>query len=502
MKNRSNSPTSSEDARRMTRMHQINQMESAARGTRPSYNLSTGSAVASNTTDSNASRNLVVASNFLTDEVNDNEALGRHSTTTATAAASSPQRMSAASSIRNFFMPRKSFNKLHDPADQPPRNSGSGGRLSFVDMFVGDGNDKDKDYDKMDDSSSRNDGSAVVEPMSSSRRLIGNCVIMSAVLIVATILAGSVSFLFLNPDATSIFTKPRPPTYSEMLGFEATGERQEDMKKVLLLHRAAHVDSFQDASSPAAQALQWLSETDPAQIPIDGDNEEELLSRFALASLYFATHPQVAQTNRIRDTAQVDSTVWLRADNWMSSASVCEWYGVDCDEDEQSGIRMVRHLNLTSNNLVGKLPMELRSLSNMVLLDLSYNDLKGTISNQILRLMELEYCFLNNNQLSGVIPEQIFLLEAAQEIDFSNNKLSGPIPSSISHLLKLRYLNLQFNSLSGSIPDLSGLREINYLYLNDNKLVEMLPFSISRLTTLCKFFNGLNTMVGFFFVVY
>ena len=51
---------------------------------------------------------------------------------------------------------------------------------------------------------------------------------------------------------------------------------------------------------------------------------------------------------------------WTRRDNWISNASVCEWWGVGCS----SGGDIIR-LDLATNNLRGSLPACLSNLSSL-----------------------------------------------------------------------------------------------------------------------------------------
>ncbi|PWA61265.1 leucine-rich repeat protein [Artemisia annua] len=90
--------------------------------------------------------------------------------------------------------------------------------------------------------------------------------------------------------------------------------------------------------------------------------------------------------------------------------------------------RNVINMDLSSNNLVGEIPVELMSLSALLGLNLS------------------------NNLLNGGIPDSIGNMKALNSLDFSGNQLTGPIPPSIGALNFLSHLNLSHNNLSGRIP--------------------------------------------------
>ncbi|GKD24290.1 leucine-rich repeat protein [Tanacetum coccineum] len=98
--------------------------------------------------------------------------------------------------------------------------------------------------------------------------------------------------------------------------------------------------------------------------------------------------------------------------------------------------RYVINMDLSSNKLVGEIPVKLMSLSALVGLNLS------------------------NNHLNGGIPDSIGKMKALTSLDFSGNQLSGPIPSSIGALNFLSHLNLSHNNLSGQIPTGSQLQTL------------------------------------------
>ncbi|KAL5543251.1 hypothetical protein UlMin_010961 [Ulmus minor] len=93
-----------------------------------------------------------------------------------------------------------------------------------------------------------------------------------------------------------------------------------------------------------------------------------------------------------------------------------------------SNLYLVVNMDLSSNNLVGRIPQQLTTLDGLLGLNLSHN------------------------HLSGSIPQQIGNMKALFSLDFSDNQISGTIPDSMSNLTSLSYLNLSYNNLSGKIP--------------------------------------------------
>ena len=100
-------------------------------------------------------------------------------------------------------------------------------------------------------------------------------------------------------------------------------------------------------------------------------------------------------------------------------------------------------------------------IMDLVSIDLSFNQLTGRIPEEIAALDALINLNLSWNQLSGKIPNKLGALQALESLDLSRNMLSGGIPSSLSDITYLSYLDLSDNNLTGRIP--SG-RQLDTLY--------------------------------------
>ena len=74
-------------------------------------------------------------------------------------------------------------------------------------------------------------------------------------------------------------------------------------------------------------------------------------------------------------------------------------------EDEYGkNLGLLVMINLSSNKLIGKLPIEISSLLELVTLNVSRNNLIGEIPHMIGQLKKLETLDLSRNQFSGEIP--------------------------------------------------------------------------------------------------
>ncbi|KAH6812700.1 hypothetical protein C2S51_021718 [Perilla frutescens var. frutescens] len=93
------------------------------------------------------------------------------------------------------------------------------------------------------------------------------------------------------------------------------------------------------------------------------------------------------------------------------------------------------------------------NVKNLVALDLSWNQLSGKIPSTISQLQNLVRLSLSRNKLTGSVVEFLTDLKHLQHLDLSHNNLSGRIPKSLEALSCLNYFDVSFNELSGEIPD-------------------------------------------------
>ena len=194
---------------------------------------------------------------------------------------------------------------------------------------------------------------------------------------------------------------------------------------------------------------------------------------------------------------------WANAFNWLTDVPLGGWYGVTTD-----GEGRVWRLDLSRNDLKGRIPSALGNLVKLDYLGLRENDISGPIPSGLGNLVELRHLDLSNNLLSGPIPSELGGLAKLtrlrlhggrgglsgqiprelgnlanlRELDLSNNGLVGPIPPEILDLANLRVLYLYSNNLSGPIPSkLGGLQALERLLLHSNKLTGFIPASFVEL---------------------
>ncbi|XP_020275390.1 leucine-rich repeat receptor protein kinase MSP1-like [Asparagus officinalis] len=112
------------------------------------------------------------------------------------------------------------------------------------------------------------------------------------------------------------------------------------------------------------------------------------------------------------------------------------------------------------------------SLSLLKTIDLSDNNLSGKIPAELADLVGLQSLNLSKNHLTGRIIEDIGNLRQLRSLDLSRNELSGEIPPSLGELTFLSQLNLSYNELSGRIPSGKQLRALPYpsIYVGNRNL--------------------------------
>nr|XP_043624530.1 receptor-like protein EIX2 [Erigeron canadensis] len=111
------------------------------------------------------------------------------------------------------------------------------------------------------------------------------------------------------------------------------------------------------------------------------------------------------------------------------------------------------------------------------MIDLSSNNLKGQIPNKVTDLHGLVALNLSKNALCGEIPHKIGEMNDLLTLDISRNHFSGGIPSSISEMTLLNFLNVSYNNLSGRIPSGTQLQTFNATSYTGNAKLCGLPLS-------------------------
>jgi len=141
-------------------------------------------------------------------------------------------------------------------------------------------------------------------------------------------------------------------------------------------------------------------------------------------------------------------------------------------------------LTLVSLGIWGSLPGKIARLSSLEIVNMSSNHLYGSIPKEFSSLSNLQTLILDSNMFSGQVPVWIDLLSALTVLSLKNNLFNGSLPNSVSNLENLRILSLSHNKLYGVVPDLSHLRNLQVLELDDNAFGPQFPKFGNKLVTI------------------
>ena len=222
---------------------------------------------------------------------------------------------------------------------------------------------------------------------------LGVVVVVALIVIIATSVGGnSGSFGSGNDSGISTFTTQETKRYEialdDIMSYDIVSE-----------------DVLQDSTSAHHKALVWIAKYDEAAIDPYHLN---FMSRYMIATLYFATIGKDIPSANVNGIGAMPSF-----HNWMTSDSVCDWYGITCVEEiEDDGVKKDKHgsirmIDLKESELEGTLPAGFESLNDLTKLDLSSNDFTGTIPSTLLDTPNIQDVFLRINNFSGKLPATI-----------------------------------------------------------------------------------------------
>lgn len=140
---------------------------------------------------------------------------------------------------------------------------------------------------------------------------------------------------------------------------------------------------------------------------------------------------------------------WKNNANWLTDAPVQTWNGVLSVENGRVTFLLLQH-----NNLVGRIPTSIGTLSEVWNLDLSNNGLIDTLPTSFNTMLKLTVLDLSVNQLTGNIPSVLGNLPKLSFLDLSYNELSGTVPLSLNKLpdfstVRFSRNHLKFSGLEG-----------------------------------------------------
>lgn len=174
-------------------------------------------------------------------------------------------------------------------------------------------------------------------------------------------------------------------------------------------------------------------------------------------------------------------------------------YGLDGSIPSSiSNLSMLQNFSLTLNPLlVGTLPTQIASLSNLLYLRLLKVGLNGTLPTELGNLVLLQYFGIAYTSMTGTLPTELGYLSHVNSFSIQNSPISGTIPSSLGNLTRCTLFGLNAMNLSGTFPSsLGNLQSLTSLSLFTNQITGTLPTSISSLTNLQVFEVDNNRLTG------
>lgn len=267
-----------------------------------------------------------------------------------------------------------------------------------------------------------------------------------------------------------------------IVGYEAVeggSSRTHVIKSLIVDSGVSSTLTINNPNSPAALALEWIANEDPAQLE---ENHPLLLTRYGLAVLWYSFG---------------EGDHWKNSEHWMTGKGFCSWYGVECipidnpdtasDEPfitQYEANAMMLGLKLSNNGIQGSLFSELSAFKGVLTLDLSGNEIKGTIPKDLHQVESVRYLYLQGNQLTGKVPGELGKLVTLHDVNLADNELGGSLPKELGKLTALRAIAVDRNSFSGKLPDLSACTRLTNLYLQENEFSGSFPSYLDKVKTL------------------
>jgi len=148
----------------------------------------------------------------------------------------------------------------------------------------------------------------------------------------------------------------------------------------------------------------------------------------------------------------------------------------------------LQELNLAVNQITGSV-YDLSAFSSLKTLDLSRNQLSGKIPEGIRLPSQLQQLSIEANSLEGGVPKSFGSTCTLESLDLSHNKLSEDLTVIFNHLsgcsrYSLRELYLRQNKFNGTLPDFSMFSKLEMLDLSHNQLKDGVPKLLHNATIL------------------
>ncbi|EYU39887.1 hypothetical protein MIMGU_mgv1a001546mg [Erythranthe guttata] len=167
-----------------------------------------------------------------------------------------------------------------------------------------------------------------------------------------------------------------------------------------------------------------------------------------------------------------------------------------------NGLKSLKILDLSQNNLTGSLPrIELllsSSPRNLVSFDVSQNKLSGPFPNGVCESKSLVHLSLHTNFFNGSISNE-FIVKCTnlEKFEVQNNGFSGKFPSWLWSLPKIKLIRGENNRFTGEIPDsISEAAQLEHVQIDNNSFTTKFPLGVGKLRSLYRLSASLNGLYG------
>ncbi|XP_022967708.1 probably inactive leucine-rich repeat receptor-like protein kinase At5g06940 [Cucurbita maxima] len=162
------------------------------------------------------------------------------------------------------------------------------------------------------------------------------------------------------------------------------------------------------------------------------------------------------------------------------------------------GLKSLNVLDLSQNNLTGKLPEMMGSfLKNLVFFDVSENKLMGAFPNGVCSGESLVSFSVHTNFFTGSLPNSLNKCLNLERFQVQNNGFSGDFPESLWSLPKIKLIRAENNGFSGEVPEfISMATHLEQVQLDNNSFSSKIPQGLGSIRSLYRFSASLNRFHG------
>ncbi|KAK6263576.1 hypothetical protein SCA6_019010 [Theobroma cacao] len=256
------------------------------------------------------------------------------------------------------------------------------------------------------------------------------------------------------------------------------------LKRLLL-----SMNTFKGNIPPCLGGMSHLSLLDLSNNQLSGRVPEELSMNSSLEILRLSNNNLTGKIVPTIFTSNLFSGLYLDGNNFVGEIS-------DIDSFNVGFPYFLSDIDISNNNLSGKLPRWIWNMSNLNSLALSNNHFEGSIPMELCNSGELLFLDLSQNNLSGSIPS-CFNPPHIRHVHLSGNRLSGPLTGSLYNSSSLVTLDLTANNLAGNIPEwIDTLSALSVLLLKANHLEGRIPVQLCKLYSLSIIDLSQNKLSG------